>query len=54
MEYYLITDPHSPTNERMDDLTDEELRDLEESECEDRFETNRNEKTNDTDPDFNR
>lgn len=44
MEYYLITDPNSPTNERMDGLTDEELQDLEESEYEDRFETTRNEK----------
>ena len=25
MDYYLQTDPSSPTNERMDDLTDEEL-----------------------------
>ena len=34
MEYYLNTDPHSPTNERMDNLTDEELEDLYENEHE--------------------
>ena len=28
MDYYLQTDPSSPTNERMDDLSDEELEEL--------------------------
>lgn len=34
MEYYLNTDPNSPTLERMDDLTPEELEDLYENEHE--------------------